>query len=390
MLYDVIVVGGGIHGAGVAQAAATAGFSVAVLEQTELAAGTSSRSSKLIHGGLRYLEHGQLALVRECLREREILCRIAPDIVKLKPFFIPVYKTTRRRPSTLVAGLSLYAMLTGLRRSAFFHVVGRQKWNELDGLAENDLQAVFQYWDAQTDDRLLTRAVMRSAQEFSAELYMPAQLTSAQREGLNWRVNYLQQGVEKTLQARVIVNASGPWVNETLKRISPQAKTLDVDLIQGTHVVLDSRLEKGIYYLEAPRDGRAVFVMPWYGKTLVGTTEKHYEGDPTKVAPTDGEILYLLETLSFYFPKFQSVGLHRIDSAFAGLRVLPSMPGSAFSRPRETILHVDDEKSPSLLTIYGGKLTAYRATANKVVQKILPLLPSVKRRGDTATLPLRA
>src|SRR3984957_18551600 len=163
--YDVIVVGGGIHGAGVMQAAAAAGHSTLLIEKCALASGTSSRSSKLIHGGLRYLESGQFALVRESLRERAIHLRIAPDLVHLKPFFIPVYDDTRRRPWQLKAGLSIYALLGGFDASTRFGSVPKREWAKLDGLETRGLDAVICYQDAQTDDARLTRAVVQSALE---------------------------------------------------------------------------------------------------------------------------------------------------------------------------------------------------------------------------------
>jgi glycerol-3-phosphate dehydrogenase len=177
---DVLVVGGGIHGAGCAQAAAAAGHSVLLLEQRALAAGSSSRSSKLIHGGLRYLESGQWRLVRESLHERTTLLRLAPDLVKLRQFHIPLYGDTRRRGWQLRVGLTLYAALAGFDRSAGFGTVPRRLWGELDGLQSRGLRQVYWYHDAQTDDRLLTEAVVRSAQSLGAELRMPAQLVGAE------------------------------------------------------------------------------------------------------------------------------------------------------------------------------------------------------------------
>ena len=177
--YDVVVIGGGIHGAGIAQAASARGFSVMVLEQTGIASGTSSRSSKLIHGGLRYLESRQFSLVRECLRERTLLLELAPQLIELKPFYIPVYQDTTRRPWLLHAGLSLYAVLGGLHPATRFRRVPQNQWKNLDGLDTAHLEAVFQYNDAQTDDAALTRAVMRSAQRMGAQLKVSATFTGA-------------------------------------------------------------------------------------------------------------------------------------------------------------------------------------------------------------------
>lgn len=386
--YDLVVIGGGIHGAGVAQAAAAGGFSVLVLEQHGLASGTSSRSSKLIHGGLRYLENGQMALVRECLHERELLLKIAPDLIQRQPFYIPIYSNTTRRPAQLRLGLSLYALLGGassiVDKAVRFRRVPRSEWDEMDDLETNDLEAVFEYWDGQTDDAALTRAVMRSAQALGAHLQMPATFTGAQLNEEGCSVSYQHNGQTFTCETTVLVNASGPWVNHVLTHITPAPVQLPIELVQGTHLVVSGTITHGIYYVEAPKDQRAVFVMPWQGNTLVGTTETVYKGDPAAVQPLLHEQAYLLQTLTHYFPAYRQSP--EILSAFAGLRVLPMGEGKAFSRPRETILHVDRQDHPRVLTVYGGKLTAYRLTAERVMQRLVTTLPARTLRADTRTL----
>ncbi|MEW6331182.1 MAG: FAD-dependent oxidoreductase [Pseudomonadota bacterium] len=382
--YDVVIVGGGIHGVGVAQAAAAAGHSALLLERQELAHGTSSRSSKLIHGGLRYLESAQFGLVRESLREREILLRIAPGLVRRMPFYIPVYATTRRAPWMIRAGLSLYAVLGGLTRDTCFESVPRADWERLDGLDTRGLRAVFRYEDAQTDDALLTRAVMRSAQALGAELRCPANFLSAVRSGNGYKVQYLDRDGEQTCRALTLVNAAGPWVNTVLDRVTPRPPVLTVELIQGAHILIEGETRHGIYYVEAPGDGRAVFVMPWKGQTLVGTTETAFSGDPGSVRVLPQEISYLQETLQHYFPHHHG----RLLDSFAGLRVLPQGPGTVFHRSRETVLHPDDAEAPRLVSIYGGKLTGYRATAAWVMRRLRKSLPARTPVADTAQLGL--
>ncbi|NNF95339.1 MAG: FAD-dependent oxidoreductase, partial [Halobacteria archaeon] len=212
---DVLIIGAGIQGAGVAQAAAAAGYRVRALEQQAIAAGTSSRSSKLIHGGLRYLESHQYALVRKTLKERDLLLRNAPDLVKLTPFYIPVYSTTRRRPALVRIGLMLYSLLGGLRATSRFRTVPRAEWKQLD-IARDGLLAVYQFWDAQTDDAALTHAVIHSAQNLGAELVCPASFVSAQVTPQRIELVYRQADEEIRCTTRVLVNASGPWVNEVL------------------------------------------------------------------------------------------------------------------------------------------------------------------------------
>jgi len=386
--YDVVVIGGGIHGAGVAQAAAAAGYSVLVLEQQAVAAGTSSRSTKLIHGGLRYLESGQLSLVRECLRERALLLRNAPELVRLRPFYIPIYRDTRRRPWQLRAGLSLYALLGGLGPDTRFERVPRRAWEGLDGLDTTGLQTVFCYWDAQTDDAALTRAVMESALGLGAQLDVPARFLRGELEERGCVVHFEQRGVTRSCEASVLVNAAGPWVNAVLSAFTPAPKRLAMDLVAGTHIVVAGGLARGVYYLEAAGDGRAVFAAPWRDNILVGTTETDYRGDPAEVRPLPEERRYLLETLARYFPAYRSAGDDMIQDAFAGLRVLPSGEGAPFRRTRETVLYADRQRRPRLLTIYGGKLTAYRATAARVIERLRPSLPRRAAMADPRTLRL--
>ncbi len=433
--HDLIVIGAGIHGAGVAQAAAAAGHSVLVLEQSGIASATSCRSSKLIHGGLRYLESGQFNLVRESLRERDILLRIAPQLVRLVPFHIPVYRHTVRRPWQIRAGLSLYAVLDNLRRHAWFKSLARSQWDTLDGLTTENLQAVFRYQDAQTDDAALTLAVMRSAQALGAELVLPGEFLGAQRTAHGYAVRYRTPQGEAERHCTALVNAAGPWVNAVLARITPDVPSAAIELVQGAHIVLDGPLQHGVYYTEAD-DGRAVFVMPWRSMTLVGTTETRFSGDPAtamdggsagnagavfrptamdggsagnagavfrptamdggsagiagavfppQVQPQTAEVEYLLRTFRQYFPQREV----RVRDQFAGLRVLPLADGTAFHRPRETLCRTDIPERPHLVSIYGGKLTGYRATAQKVLALVRVALPARPVRADTATLRLK-
>jgi glycerol-3-phosphate dehydrogenase len=381
--HDLVVIGAGIHGAGAAQAAAAAGYSVLVLEQTGIASATSCRSSKLIHGGLRYLESGQFNLVRESLRERDILLRIAPQLVRLVPFHIPVYRHSTRRPWKIRAGLSLYALLDKLRRHAWFASLPHSRWDTLDGLATEKLQAVYRYQDAQTDDAVLTQAVMRSAQSLGAELVMPGEFLGAQRGTHGYTVRYRTAQGEQECIGTTLVNATGPWVNGVLARITPRQPPADIELVQGAHVVLDGPLHRGVYYTEA-EDRRAVFVMPWRSMTLVGTTETRFSGDPAQVRPLATEVDYLLRTFRRHFPQRDV----QLRDQFAGLRILPKSPGSAFGCTRETLYMTDDTRQPRLVSVVGGKLTGYRAAAEKVMALLASTLPARNRRGDTRTLPL--
>ena len=387
--YDVVIIGGGIHGAGVLQAAAAAGHKALLIERQALASGTSSRSSKLIHGGLRYLESGQFALVRESLRERAIHLRIASELVELKPFFIPVYRDTRRRPWQLKIGLWLYALLGGFDAAMRFGSVPEAQWPQLDGLKTQDLDAVIRYHDAQTDDALLTRAVVKSALGLGAELAMPARFTRAVLSDDGVAVSYAVPGSSIEVKARVLVNAAGPWATQVARMVEPAIAVPDVDLVQGTHIVIPHPVTAGIYYVESPSDGRAVFVMPWAGATLIGTTETPYRGDPDKVHPLPEEEEYLLAVVRHYFPALKALTRNDITERFAGLRVLPAATQAAFDRSRETIFTTDRDAHPRVLCIYGGKLTGWRAAAVHVMQRISSSLPPADKRAETDLLILR-
>lgn len=387
-MYDVVIVGAGVHGAGVALAAAAAGHKTLLLEKWRPGHGTSSRSSKLIHGGLRYLESAQFRLVRESLTERALMLRNAPELVRLQPFFLPVYGTTRRRPWELRIGLSMYALLGGLKPGTGFGAIPRSQWSSLDGLETDGLQAVMRYWDGQTDDAALTRAVVHASQQLGCEVSVPATFMAAELEADVVAVQYSHAGATQSVQTRVLVNAAGPWAAEILSLIRPTQPPRPLELVQGTHIVLPGATTQGIYYVEAPQDGRAVFVMPWRNHTLVGTTETSYQGPPENVRPLPSEIAYLLEIAQHYFKRFRSLTPDDVTESFAGLRVLPRANTKAFNRPRETMLEVDRRTKPRVLSIYGGKLTGWRATGEQVIARVHSSLPQRARRADTRQVKL--
>ncbi len=314
------------------------------------------------------------------------MLKLAPELVRLRRFRIPVYRETRRRPWQLRAGLSLYALLTGFNRHGLFRTLPRDEWGSLDGLDTRGLQAVFEYQDGQTDDAALTQAVLRSAMSLGAELRMPAKFMEAERSSDRLEIAYEMQGRQKNCVSRVLVNAAGPWVSEVAARIRPAPPEVPVDLVQGCHLLLDLPARESIYYMEVPEDGRAVFLMPWKGQSLLGTTESLYcETDPAAVAPRADERQYLTRLMERYFPetRFKELG------AFAGLRVLPRDSARPFERGRELILQGDDARRPRVLGLYGGKLTSYRADSEKAMARLKPSLPERTPIADTRLLTLK-
>ena len=381
--YDICIIGGGIQGCGIAQAAAAAGYTVILLERHSLASATSSRSSKLIHGGLRYLESGQFKLVAHSLAERELLLKNAPELVHRVPFYIPVYKHTRRRPWQIFTGLSLYALLGGFRAYACFRKIKFQDYSDLDGIQQRDLQAVYQYWDAQTDDVQLTRAVMYSAVGLGAELKCNCHFEKAEFIHDRYQVEFTYEGRQDSITSACLVNTSGPWVIQTQSCITPRVNVPAIELVQGAHLVLKQPAPKGVYYVESPSDQRAVFIMPWHGRTLVGTTETVLTGEPAEIKPTEHEVAYLRNIAHYYFPNSDDT----VIESFAGARVLPRIEKSAFKRSRDTI-YFTDQKLPGYLAVVGGKLTGYRAASEKALQTILSNLPQRKRKVDTRKIKL--
>lgn len=363
-VYDVVVIGAGIHGAGVAEAAAEAGWHVLVLEKHAPGSGTSCRSSKLIHGGLRYLESAQFSLVRQSLRDRNRLIAKHPDLVKLRPFLIPVYEDSKRPPWKIRAGLSLYAVLGGLRAGTRFRSVPKSEWALLDGLRTDGLRHVFEYQDGQTDDRRLTETIMQSAVDQSAQLVCPVSDVRVLNRGSHFDVSWTSGGSQHACRAVTLVNAGGPWVNQVATTIDPRPPMIDIDLVQGTHLVLDVPLSARNYYAESPRDGRPVFTMPWKDRTLIGTTETRFEGSPDDVRPLADEEEYLLDVYRHYFPSRSP----QVIDKFAGLRVLPRQKSGFNRRSRETIFVKDDPRLPRYVAIYGGKLTTFHSTARQVTR----------------------
>ena len=252
---------------------------------------------------------------------------------------------------------------------------------------KSDLRAVFRYYEAQTDDSMLTVAVMRSAQDMGAELKLGCSVQSVAINEHGCEIQYLHDNSVQQLTAASVVNAAGPWANKVQALITPSQPNVEVDLVQGTHIILPFELGENIYYIESPVDGRPVFVMPWYGDTMVGTTELVFEDDPANTKPTGKEIEYLLKTFYANFPAIKNKNMPSCES-FSGLRVLPRSKENANKRSRETIYLCDRENKPRVVSIFGGKLTAYRATAEIALSKIKESLPLRSAIADTKNISL--
>ncbi|RDH81632.1 MAG: hypothetical protein DIZ80_16310 [endosymbiont of Galathealinum brachiosum] len=382
--YDIVIIGAGIQGSGVAQAAAASGYKTLVIEKLPQAGlCTSSKSSKLIHGGLRYLESGQFKLVRECLQERKILLKNAPQLVKLIPFYIPVYSHSIRPAWLIWIGLLIYSLFS----LKTFSIVKKKDQHYLDGLKLKNIKTIFKYYDAQTDDKRLTQAVITSAKNMGADVLYDTDFIKSYAEESIHNVSYKSNRQYHNIKCRCLINCTGPWVDSTQDKISPPLKLPDTELVAGTHIIINRPIKQGAYYIEAA-DKRAVFVMPWKdSQTLIGTTERTHTDDADNLMPTENEVFYLLETYNHYFN--EKLTLNDITQSFSGLRVLPVSNTASFNKSRESLI-IHNSKTPALITLVGGKLTAYRASSEEVILKIKKLLGDSKNKKhyDTKNIKL--
>jgi glycerol-3-phosphate dehydrogenase len=376
--FDLLVIGGGIHGAAVARDAAGRGLKVMLAEKGDYACATSSASSKLIHGGLRYLEQLELSLVRESLVERAGLLKTAPHLVEPIRFLVPIYGWQKRPALLLHAGLALYDLLSigdGLPRS------GRLKPQEiasLPRLRRENLSAVLHYHDCQTDDARLVLAVLLDARARGADIRNRRTVTAIEPLANGYAVEMDERGVNRRVDARFIVNAAGPFVTEidAMSRIAPPPRRLR--LVRGSHIVLKmpEPAQEDAYTLQDKED-RVIFVLPWLDRRflIVGTTEVPENGDPGAAACSLQEQAYLLDAYNRYFARPDGpVTDEGVVWSFAGGRALQDHSGAKPSRlTRRPALASIANGTGGFVTLYGGKLTTHRAFAETVLDTLRDL-----------------
>ncbi|MGK8704824.1 glycerol-3-phosphate dehydrogenase [Metapseudomonas otitidis] len=384
-VYDLAVIGGGINGVGIAADAAGRGLSVFLCERDDLAQHTSSASSKLIHGGLRYLEHYEFRLVREALAEREVLLAKAPHIVRPMRFVLP--HRPHLRPAWMIrAGLFLYD-----------HLGKREKLPGSRGLrfgVGSPLQAGisrgFEYSDCWVDDARLVVLNAMSAREHGAHIHSRTRCVSARRSKGLWHIHLERaDGTLLSIRSRALVNAAGPWVARLLKDDLKQKSPYGVRLIQGSHIVVPQLYEGEHAYILQNEDRRIVFAIPYLGRfTLIGTTDREYQGDPAKVAITEEETRYLLDVVNQHFKK--QISADDILRTYSGVRPLcddESDDPSAVTRDYTLALDAHPGEAP-LLSVFGGKLTTYRKLAESALAQLAPFFPTMGGSWTaTATLP---
>jgi glycerol-3-phosphate dehydrogenase len=407
--FEVVVIGGGITGAGVALDAASRGYSVALLERDDYASGTSSRSSKMVHGGLRYLQNFDLGLVREALLERQLMVRLAPHLVYPTPFLVPSFGE-ERRDRLLGVGLNMYDVMATTRvgrnrremRSSreeeadFYWSPDRHRTIDRDELLElvpslepRDPKAAYLFYDCQTDDVRLVLTILGEAHRFGAVTLNGAEVTELMtKDGKASGVAFVEadSGERLVVEADHVVNATGVWADRIRAEVVEEEDVPRIAPSRGTHLLLDrADLSTGSAACVVPAgEGRAVFALPWYGRTLVGTTDNDFDGDIDHPRPGGDDVEYLLEAVNPFF----GTSLRRSDlvGAYAGVRPLISTgdPKKSVDISRKAELY---ETSSGMLTITGGKLTTWRRMAKQTVDRL------VEREGreapcHTAEIPL--
>lgn len=385
-LYDIVIIGGGINGAGIARDAAGQGLKVLLCEKGDLAGATSSASSKLIHGGLRYLEHGEFRLVRKALKEREVLLRNAPHIVWPLRFVLPL--DDGLRPAWVIRlGLFLYDNLAGRRR------LGGSRGIDLIATAEgaplqDRIRKGFLYSDCWVDDARLVVLTCLDAAEHGAEIWPRTACIAAWREGDLWSVT-LEGKRTATVSARALVNAAGPWVDDVQQDVIGRDTPDRLRLVKGSHIIVDRLYDGPQAYILQNTDRRVVFALPYQqAYTLIGTTDMPYDGDPAAANIEPAETTYLCDAINRVF----QTQLTAVDVRFsyAGVRPLfddGDVNASAVTRDYSFDLDAPEDDAP-LLSIYGGKITTYRQLAEHALRDLLPKLGlDTKPWTDKSPLP---
>ena len=400
---DIFIIGGGVNGCGIARDAAGRGLSVRLAEMGDLAQATSSKSTKLFHGGLRYLEYLEFRLVREALKEREILLRAMPHISKPMRFVLPLDPkmtsetetpvarmlgrimpwTKGHRPNLMIrAGLFLYDNLGG--REILPGTTSLSLTNTPEGAPLQDrLRKAYEYSDCWVDDARLVALNARDAAERGADILVNAKVVHAERDAGLWQIT-LEDG--RTFQSRLLVNAAGPWVGHVIRDVAHLPTHESVRMVRGSHIVTPKLFDHDKAYFFQGQDGRIIFAIPYEQDfTLIGTTDSDYEGDPLAAECTDREKEYLCNFASEYFQK--PVTPDQIYWSYSGVRPLyDDGASSATAATREYVLSLDTN-GPACLNVFGGKITTYRRLAEHALEKLAPFLPDAKTPW-TAGVPL--
>ena len=364
---DVIIIGAGINGCGIARELAINGKSVTIIDKSTIGSGTSSKSSRLIHGGLRYLETLQFKLVHEALMDRQELLRLYPDLVKMKSFYIPIYKPSPRPAWMIWFGLKFYDLLSGKNKQHHSRVIPRKQFNvhaasfKMDGL-----KAVFHYYDAKTNDLKLTQRVAQDAIQNGANFYQNTHISSI----ISDKDSFTVRTSQGDFTAPILINATGPWIDEVNSKFEFPAK-FSIRKISGIHIILEGLLTLDLMFMQT-KQKRIFFVIPepTNNQTIIGTTEREESDSIDNITVNEDDINYLIENINNYLePGFQILRQNVKDS-WIGVRPLVAEAENPTNLSREYELDIHKFGEATLLHVFGGKLTTYLSLARKVKKKL--------------------
>ena len=387
-MVDLVVIGGGINGAGIARDAAGRGLSVILCEKDDLAQGTSSRSGKLVHGGLRYLEYYEFRLVREALIEREVLLNAAPHIIWPMRFVLP--HSPDDRPAWLVRlGLFLYDHLGGRKKLPGTRTLDLLRSPE-GAPIKDQYRRGFEYSDCWVDDARLVVLNAVDAAQRGAQVLTRTACVSARRENGAWRIELRDKrnGTTRVVTARALVNAAGPWVADIIERVAGGKSTRKVRLVKGSHIVTPKFWDGPHSYLVQNNDKRVIFVNPYEGdKALIGTTDVPWDGAPENVSIDEAEIEYLLAAVNRYFK--QPLRRQDVVQTFSGVRPLyDDGNGNPSAVTRDYVFDLDTNGGAPMLNVFGGKITTFRKLSEHALQRLRPTFPNMGQDWTaTAMLP---
>jgi glycerol-3-phosphate dehydrogenase len=393
--FDLIVIGAGINGVAIARDAAMRGLRVLVVDKHDIASGTTSWSTRLIHGGLRYLEHREFGLVRESLRERERLLRNAPHLVAPLPLILPLYEESKRGPALIRIGMGLYDALSFDKSLPRHKMLSRaETLRRIPGLDPDGLKAGARYYDAQvTFPERLAVEITRSAKQHGARVETYSKVVKMLTEGsIATGVEIIdeQTGERATVRGRAIMNVSGPWVDELLAELPADRRpSRQMGGTKGSHLVVPPfpGAPEEALYVEAKSDGRAMFIIPWNRNYLIGTTDFRYEGDLDAVHADADEVAYLLAETNALFPEAK-LTVDDVAFTYSGVRPLPyTASGSAGAISRDHQVKSHAPQVQGLWSVIGGKLTTHRQLAEEAVDIVCNAF-GIKAKSETASKPL--
>ncbi len=375
-IYDIFIIGGGINGAGIARDAAGRGLKVFLAEKNKVGSATSSWSSKLIHGGLRYLENYEFKLVRESLKEREVITKIAPKITKPISFIIP--HTKKLRSKLLIRlGLFLYDNLGGKTKIPKSSKINFNK--KFTNILQSHYKVGFQYYDVQVDDKKLVEININDAKKLGAKVIENRKVINAKRLNEGWEITLDNNELVKS---KILINAAGPWINEIVNNVIKVNSNKSIRLVRGSHIIIKKLYEEEVAFTLQNEDKRIVFVIPYRNDySLIGTTEIDVNS-PDNPKISNEEKIYLINTINNYFVK--QISQEDIVDTYSGIRPLIEDFKEATRVTRDYVfdLNLENQNSP-LLNIYGGKLTTYRKLSERVMEELSPYLPNTKTKNWT-------